>query len=126
MPTQLLAEDVETARESQPAEEPMHEWARKHLERVHKLRVNIAVYFVGMFVLTCVWAITQWSDNGSFERLDFSPEGAPGPWEPWIVYPGLIWGLFVAIDALKVHFDQPITEGAIDREVRRREPGTRS
>ena len=108
------------------AQDPMHEWARQHLERVHKLRLNVAVYLVGMTVLTCVWVITQWSDNGGFERLDFSPEGAPGAWEPWIVYPALIWGLLVVIDALKVHFDRPTTEDDIEREVRRLHSGHQS
>ncbi len=48
-----------------------------------------------------------------------SPDGTPGDWEPWILYVALIWGLFVVIDALKVHFDRPTTEEEIDREVRR-------
>ena len=127
MPSQLLADDEQAGRTpliAEPPEDPMHEWARKHLERVRKLRLNVAVYVVGMFALTCVWVITQWSDNGSFERLDFNPEGAPGAWEPWILYPGLIWGLFVVIDALKVHFDQPTTEDEIQDEVRRRRSGS--
>ena len=31
----------------------------------------------------------------------------------------LAWGLFVAVDALKVYFDRPTTEAEIDRQVRR-------
>lgn len=122
MPTQMLTEHDPAG--SQPVapsvpDDPLREWAGRHLERVRKLKVNIAAYFVGMAVLTCVWIITQWSDNGSFERLDFSPEGAAGAWEPWIVYPGSIWGLLVVIDAIKVHFDRPTTDEAIEREIRR-------
>jgi len=122
VPTQTPTEHEATS--SRPVatsipDDPLREWAGKHLERVRKLKLNIAAYFVGMAVLTSVWVITQWSDNGSFERLDFSPEGARGAWEPWIVYPGLIWGLLVVIDALKVHFDRPTTDDDIEREIGR-------
>ena len=73
---------------SPPPEDQLHEWASKHVRQVHKLQLNLAAYVVGMAVLTCIWVMTQWSDNGAFERLDFNPEGAPGAWEPWILYPG--------------------------------------
>ena len=118
VPTTTLKEH-DRATVPSTSEDPLHEWATKHLERVRKLKINVAAYFVGMLVLTCVWVVTQWSDNGAFERLDFSPEGAPGAWEPWIIYPGLIWGLLVVIDAFKVHFDRPVTEEDIEREIRR-------
>jgi hypothetical protein len=35
------------------------------------------------------------------------------------VYVALIWGFFVAVDALKVYFDRPTTEIEVDRVVRR-------
>ena len=122
MRAELLPREEEVAAEpvTPPAgEDQLHEWARKHVQRVRKLKLNVAAYFVGMAVLTCIWVMTQWSDNGAFSRLDFNPEGAAGAWEPWILYPGLIWGLFVALDALKVFLDRPTTEDEIEREVRR-------
>ena len=70
-----------------------------------------------MLVLTPIWALVQWQDNGAFER--FSTHSNPGDWEPWIFYVALIWGLLVAIDAVKVHFDRPTTEAEIDRAIER-------
>jgi hypothetical protein len=100
-------------------EDPLHDWARQHVKRVRKLKLNVGAYVIGMAVLTAIWVMTQWADNGAFERLDFSPEGAPGAWEPWIIYPGLIWGFFLGLDALKVLFDRPTTEDEVERQVRR-------
>jgi hypothetical protein len=47
------------------------------------------------------------------------PKALPAPGEPWILYPGLIWGLFVVLDAVKVFLDRPTTEDEIERQVRR-------
>lgn len=121
MRAELLSREEEASEPvTSPApEDQLHEWARRHVRQVRKLKLNVAAYVVGMAVLTCIWVITQWSDNGAFERLDFNPEGATGAWEPWILYPGLIWGLFVALDAVKVFLDRPTTEDEIERQVRR-------
>ena len=68
-------------------------------------------------MLTPLWALIEWQDNGGFER--WSGNSNPGDWEPWILYVAVGWGLFVAITALGVHFDKPTTEAGIDRELRR-------
>lgn len=119
MPAEMLTTNERSA--SQPTtsmrEDELREWARKHVERVRKLKLNVAAYLLGMVVLTAVWALVEWQDNGAFER--FSGGNNPGDWEPWILYPALIWGFFVAIDVLKTYFDRPTTEAEIDREVTR-------
>jgi hypothetical protein len=124
VPEELLTEDehvsapepaASTAREDQ-----LREWASAHIERVRRLKLHVAAYVVGMLVLTPVWVLVEWSDNGGFKRLTFNDEGNPGDWEPWILYVVLIWGLVVVITALKVYFDRPpATEAEIDRELRR-------
>jgi TRAP-type C4-dicarboxylate transport system permease small subunit len=101
------------------ADEALRDWARRHLERVHKLRLHVAAYVLGIVLLTPIWMLVEWQNNGGFERLDWSDEGEPGGWEPWILYVVLIWGLFVAIEALRVYFDRPTTEREVDREVER-------
>jgi hypothetical protein len=70
-----------------------------------------------MLALTTVWAMLEWQDNGAFER--FSGGNNTGDWEPWIAYVALIWGFFVALDALKVYFDRPATEAEVDRQLKR-------
>jgi hypothetical protein len=129
VPTEILTKDEYRVRQTLPPpavsteKDELREWARRHVERVRKLKLNIAAYVVGMAVLTAVWALVEWQDNGAFER--FSGGNNPGDWEPWILYPALIWGFFVALDAVKTYFDRPTTEAEIDREVRRLEGGAR-
>ena len=98
-------------------ESELREWARKHVERIHRLKRDVAIYVLGMVALTSVWAIVEWQDNGAFER--FSGGNNPGDWEPWILYVALIWGFFVAIDALKAYFDRPTTEAEIHHQFAR-------
>jgi hypothetical protein len=121
VPTEMLTERAQVSPEP-PATRPTEDgelraWARKHVERVHKLKRDIAIYVLGMAALTSVWALVEWQDNGGFERL--SDNGNPGDWEPWILYVALIWGFFVALDALRVYFDRPATDAEVDRTLER-------
>lgn len=121
MPVEMLTKNERTASPPIPTstapEDELREWARKHVERVRRLKLNVAAFLLGMVVLTPVWALVEWQDNGSFER--WSNNSNPGDWEPWILYVALIWGGIVAIAALKTYFDRPTTEAEIDREVTR-------
>jgi hypothetical protein len=103
--------------ELRPPEDELRHWARRHVERVRHLKKSVAYYVLGMLVLTPIWALVQWQDNGAFER--FSTHSNPGDWEPWIFYVALIWGLVVSIDAVKVYFDRPTTEAEVDRAIER-------
>ena len=120
VPAEMLMKNEPTALQpppTAPAEDELRRWARKHVEHVRKLKRDVAVFGLAMVVLTAIWALIEWQDNGGFER--FSNDGNPGDWEPWILYVALVWGFFLAIDALKTHFDRPATEAEIDPEVRR-------
>jgi hypothetical protein len=124
VPAELLTRNEPTAsppiRTSAPDDE-LRKWARQHVERVHRLKLHVAAFVLGMVVLTPVWLLVEWQDNGGFER--WSNNGNPGDWEPWILYVALIWGLVVGIAALKAYFDRPTTEAEVDREVRRLRSG---
>jgi 2TM domain len=121
VPTEMLSEHKPTTPSpSVPMSEPdgeLREWARGHVERVHKLKRNVAVFLLGMATLTGIWALVEWQDNGAFKRL--SDNGNPGDWNPWILYVALVWGFFLVLDAFKVYFDRPTTETEIDRAVDR-------
>jgi hypothetical protein len=95
----------------------LREWARRHVERVRKLKRDVAVFLLGMTALTGLWAVIEWQENGGFER--FSNQGNPGDWEPWIVYVALVWGFLLGLDALKTFFDPPATEADVERELER-------
>jgi hypothetical protein len=123
LPAELLTKDERPASPpiatSTSRDDELRQWARMHVERVRRLKLHVAAFVLGMVVLTPVWALAEWQDNGGFKRFDFSDDGTPGDWEPWILYVALIWGMVVAIMALKTYFDRPTTEAEIDREVKR-------
>jgi hypothetical protein len=53
-----------------------------------------------MILLTPLWALIEWQDNGAFER--WSSDSQPGSWDPWILAVGGIWALGIVIFALWV------------------------
>jgi hypothetical protein len=126
VPADMLMENERTASQTAPAaslqDDELRKWARRHVERVHRLKRDIAVFVLGMVTLSVVWALVQWQDNGAFER--FSGGDNPGDWEPWILYVALIWGFFLAVDVLKAYFDRPTTEEEIDRQIERLRSGS--
>jgi hypothetical protein len=118
---EMLTKNGQTASAPIPAtaapEDELREWVRQHVERVRRLTLHIAWFLLGMVVLTPVWALVEWQTNGGFER--WSENSNPRDWEPWLLYIGLAWGLWVAFVALRADFDRPTTEAEIEREVRR-------
>jgi hypothetical protein len=124
VPTDLLTKDGRAVLPAPASTEPdaeLREWARQHVERVRRVKFHLAAYLLGMLVLTPIWLLVEWQDNGGFER--WSSNSNPGDWEPWILYVALGWGLFVLVSALKVRFDRPTTEAEVDREVLRVKTG---
>ena len=120
MPAELVTKNGQvTSPPTVPAiaEDELRAFARKRIERIRRVKMHVAGYVVGMLVLTPVWLLVEWQDNGAFER--WSDQGNPGDWEPWILYVALIWGLVVALMALRAYFDRPATEAEIEREVGR-------
>jgi hypothetical protein len=121
VPAEMLTKNDRTASQTATTinlqNDELRAWARTHVERVQRLKRDVAVFVLGMVALTGVWMLVEWNDNGAFER--FSGGNNPGDWEPWFLYVALIWGFFVALDALRVYFDRPTTEAEIDRQIER-------
>ena len=92
----------------------------EQLERIGRLKFHIAAWVLGMLVLTPLWALIEWQDNGGFER--FSNNSQPGNWEPWILYIGGIWAAVIAVFTVHAYITRPT--GETDREVRRPRPHT--
>ena len=73
-----------------------------------RLRFHVAAWALGIAVLTPLWALLEWQDNGGFER--WSANGRPGDWEPWILYAALFWALGVAGLALWLRVRESVTD----------------
>ena len=91
--------------EDGPADAALRRLARTRLERVNRLKSNIAAWLLAMIVLTPVNVLIEWQDNGGFERI--SSNSQPGSWDPWILFAGGIWaGVIVVFLALPVVLDR--------------------
>lgn len=109
MPTEMLTK--EKARVSPPspltavpAEEAELPSADEGQERrVRRLKLNAIAWGLGSILVTLLWVLVEWQNNGAFES--FGHEGDPGQWNPtlWALVVGL-WGLVVGIMALGVYF----------------------
>lgn len=104
-----------------PTDAELRRLARARLERIRRLKFHVAAWVLGIVVLTPLWALIEWQDNGGFER--WSNNSEPGDWEPWILYIGGVWAFVIAVFALRVYLDRPATEAEIDRQVRRLRSG---
>ena len=67
--------------------------ADRSVLRTQRLKFHVAAWLFGMVVLTPIWALIEWQDNGGFER--WSANSRPGDWDPWILTVGGIWALAV-------------------------------
>jgi hypothetical protein len=72
--------------------------ALRRLEAARRIRFHVAAWVLGVIVLTPLWALIEWQDNGDFER--FSGNDQPGSWDPWILPAAAIWAGSVALLAL--------------------------
>ncbi len=73
-------------------------WARKRIEKKHKLRSDVAAYVVVNLFLLGVWAVT----------------GAGYFWPGWVLAG---WAMLLLLDAGNLYYHRPITEDDIDREL---------
>lgn len=93
-----------TIAEAGPADAALRRLARTRLERVQRLKSNIAAWLLAMVVLTPVNVLIEWQDNGGFQRI--SRNSQPGSWDPWLLFAGAIWaGVIVVAFALPVLLD---------------------
>lgn len=74
--------------------------ANARLQRLRRLKFHVAAWVFGMVVLTPLWALIEWQDNGDFKR--WSSDSQPGSWDPWILPVGGVWAAVIAIFALQV------------------------
>jgi hypothetical protein len=74
--------------------------------RAQRSRFHVAAWVFGMVVLTPLWALIEWQDNGGFER--WSNNSLPGDWDPWILFVGGVWALAaVWLFVLRELFERP-------------------
>ncbi|APB01061.1 2TM domain-containing protein [Nocardia seriolae] len=97
--------DEETPRQTVPCQSGWAatdlDWARRRVERKHKLRADVIAYVVVNLSLVGAWAVTGF---GYF-------------WPGWVI---AAWAVLLLLDAIPIYFHRPVTAAEIDRELRTR------
>jgi len=100
------------------ADEQLRKWARKRVKLYRRLEIRVATFALGMLILTPVWAVGEYLSSGGWpQRL--SANDNPGDWSPWIIWVALIWGFYVLLSAMVIHFRRPVSEREVEHEIAR-------
>ena len=97
--------------------EELRAWARERVRLRRRLQERGIVFVLGMLVLTPVWAVGEYLSSGGWpQRL--SGNDNPGDWSPWIIWVVLVWGFYIAVTAVALHYRRPpVDDREIDREL---------
>ena len=110
---QKSKEKLEVVDESD--EQQVREMAIKQIEAERRFHKHVVQYVIVSIVLVIVWAISEYSNADGWPSGGFSESsGTPHVWNLWIVYPVVVLGALLAIEAWNTYRRKPITE----REVR--------
>jgi 2TM domain len=124
MPEQLTSTDAKPTTALKlsdvSGEEKLREQAVKQVERVRAFKLHLAASFLGMLLLTCIWAITEYHNAGGWPTDGFSQSSSiPHVWNDWIIWPWMAWAFVMAVRAYTVFFHRPASEAEIRREMNR-------
>ena len=76
-----------------------------------------------MILLTVSWAFSQYQNAGGWPTSGFSQSnsgwGYPNVWNPWIIWPAIVWVLATGGYAWFVYGNKPVPESEIKREIER-------
>jgi hypothetical protein len=75
-----------------------------------------------MIVVTVSWAFTQYHNAGGWPTHGFTQSSwpvIPNVWNSWIIWPAMVWVLWIAGDAWWTFGRKPISEREIQREIDR-------
>lgn len=101
-------------------EERDRELAVKQIQRKRRFQARAFSYGASCILLTIIWAISEYNNAGGWPSSGFSQSSSiPHTWNIWIIYPVLGLGLILAIDAWNTFGRRPISEGDIQREMKR-------
>ena len=97
--------------------------AIRQIERRRRFRMRATIGTLLMIVLTVSWVFAEYHNAGGWPTHGFSQSnsgwGHPNVWNPWIIWPAMVWMLWTAGDAWRTFGRKPISESEIRREIDR-------
>jgi hypothetical protein len=120
----ITTNEPPTTKEGQPPTssdtDALRAQALKQVERVHAFKLHVVASTIGMLLLTCIWAISEYHNAGGWPSNGFSQSSSiPHVWNDWIIWPLIAWLSFLCLRAYTVYFRRPPSEAEIEREMTR-------
>jgi hypothetical protein len=120
---QLTTTNERPATEPQPTvvseENSLRAQAVRQVQRAHAFKLQAAASVIGMLLLTCIWATSEYNNSGGWPHHFGQSSGTPGTWNDWIIYPLIAWVVFLGFRAYATYRYRPPTEADIQREMDR-------
>ena len=93
--------------------------AVKQIERVRSFRLHLAASFLGMLLLACIWAISEYHNAGGWPHSFSQSSGVSHVWNDWIIWPLIASVFIMGARAYAVFIHRPASEADIQREIER-------
>ncbi len=101
-------------------EQQVREMAIKQIEQERRFHKHVVQYAIVSVLLVIAWVISEYNNADGWPTKGFSESsGSPHVWNLWIVYPLVVFGALLAIEAWSTYRKKPITEQEIARHVDR-------
>jgi len=126
MPGQITSAEqpaIEAPAPNSSDDKLLREQALEQVQRVRIFKLHTVASFIGMLLLTCIWALTEYHNAGGWPHSFSQSSGTPGVWNTWIVWPWLAWSFITIVRAYVVYFRRPPSEAEIQREMNRMRRG---
>jgi|SRR5581483_8927234 len=93
--------------------------AVKQLARVRTFKLHLVASFIGMLLLTWIWAVSEYHNAGGWPHSFSESSGVAHVWNDWIVWPAIGWVFIMSVRAYAVFFHRPVSEIDIQHEMDR-------
>jgi hypothetical protein len=96
--------------------------AIQQIQRRRRFWTRATIGTLIMIIVTVSWAVTQYHSAGGWPTHGFTQSSwplLPNVWNYWIIWPAMVWVLWIAGDAWWTFGRRPISESEIQREIDR-------
>jgi 2TM domain len=101
-------------------EKQVREQAIRQIEQERRFHKHAVEYVVVSILLTIVWAISEYNNANGWPTSGFSESsGTQHVWNLWIVYPVVVLGALLTIEAWNTYRRKPITEREVKHQMDR-------
>jgi len=96
--------------------------AIRQIQRRRRFWTRATIGTLVMMIVTVSWAFSQYHNAGGWPTHGFTQSSwpyIPNVWNGWIIWPAMVWVLWIAADAWWTFGRKPISERQIQREIDR-------